>query len=61
MNFDSSLPAGPTNGKYFWFCCIVRTRHSCGTARNSSSNPPTYTAGRSTSAVTSSRSASGGE
>ena len=53
-----SLPLLSSNGKYFWFAFIVRIRHSCGTSRNSASNLPTSTLGRSTSAVTSSSSAS---
>ena len=51
----SSLPSASNSGKYFWLARIVRIRHSCGTARNSASNSPTYTVGCSTSAVTSSR------
>ena len=27
------------SAKYFWFCCIVRIRHSGGTSRNSFSKP----------------------
>ncbi len=30
----TSRPESSINAKYFWFCCIVRTRHSCGTSRN---------------------------
>jgi hypothetical protein len=31
--------AGASNsGKYFWFCRMVRIRHSCGTSRNALSN-----------------------
>ena len=53
-----SRPEPSKSGKYFWFWRIVSTRHSGGTARNSSSKLPAYTVGISTSAVTSSRSAS---
>jgi hypothetical protein len=34
------LPCASVSAKYFWFCCIVRIRHSCGTARNAGSNVP---------------------
>ena len=57
-NLLVSLPAASSSGKYFWLAFMVRIRHSCGTARNSSSNWPISTFGRSTSAVTSSSSAS---
>ena len=30
----TSLPPASASAKYFWFCCIVRIRHSCGTSRN---------------------------
>ena len=56
-NFASRRPSRSNSGKYFWFVRIVRIRHSCGTCRNSLSNCPTYTAGHSTSAQTSSSSA----
>jgi hypothetical protein len=35
-----SLPPASKSGKYFWFWRIVSTRHSAGTARNSSSKLP---------------------
>ena len=35
-----SLPSVFSSGKYFWFCCMVRIRHSCGTSRYSASNWP---------------------
>ena len=35
-----SAPLASASAKYFWFCCIVRIRHSCGTARNAGSNVP---------------------
>lgn len=34
---ERSLPFWSVSAKYFWFVCIVRMRHSCGTCRNSSS------------------------
>ena len=49
-----SFPRPSTSGKYFWFCFIVSIRHSCGTSRNAFSKCASYTAGNSTSAVTSS-------
>jgi hypothetical protein len=58
-NRGTSRPEASASAKYFWFCCIVRIRHSCGTARNAGSNVPAYTAGASTSPVTSSSRASG--
>ena len=57
-NLWVSLPCASSSGKYFWLAFIVRMRHSCGTARNSSSNWQTSTLGLSTSAVTSSSRAS---
>ena len=51
------MPAASKSGKYFWFCRMVSTRHSGGTARNSVSKVPAYMVGRSTRAVTSSNSA----
>ncbi len=55
----ASGPRRSVSAKYFWFCCIVRIRHSCGTARNAGSNVPARTTGHSTREVTSSSSASG--
>ena len=57
-NLLVSLPAASSSGKYFWLAFIVRMRHSCGTARNSSSNWQVSTFGRSTRPQTSSSSAS---
>ncbi|MNN47548.1 hypothetical protein D3C81_1619720 [compost metagenome] len=30
-------PSASVSAKYFWLVCIVRIRHSCGTARKASS------------------------
>jgi len=34
---ERSLPWASVNAKYFWFVCMVKIRHSCGTVKNCAS------------------------
>ena len=36
----SRWPLPSKSGKYFWFCRMVRIRHSAGTSRKARSKPP---------------------